>query len=270
MDSSKRWTAAVTLVGKNFVVVGSGQFYASACSDQAKRITKAHTRARIGAISEESGEKKFRCRSVHRKCTNHPQVFHSLDLHRPRTLRLKLHVQPYGGGRDRCGRARHSDLRGGSLRGRRCHAAARVSDRRHVARQLRRAGARRRSRDLFDADRNDAESAAASRQSSRRSRRLGSHQPLRRHRPHDALRADAGGGRLRRAFESGGDDAEPGGPHARPGAAARHRRARAADARRLAAEPLQLPSGRSPADVVAAGRSDRRPARGARRAAGSI
>ena len=38
-------------------------------------------------------------------------------------------------------------------RGRRGDAAARVSDRRHVARQLRRAGARRRSRHLLDADR---------------------------------------------------------------------------------------------------------------------
>ena len=82
---------------KNFVVVGSGQFYASACSDQAKRSHESAHRARIARDFRRARQKKnSSCRSMHRKLTNHPQVFHSLDLYRARTLRLKLHVQPYG------------------------------------------------------------------------------------------------------------------------------------------------------------------------------
>ena len=171
--------------------------------------------------------------------------------------------QPSAGGRGRrgCAGASRPRARPGA---RRCHAAAGFPERRHLARQLRRAGARGRPRDFLDADGDDAESAAAPRQPADRSRRLGSHQPLRGRRARLALRQDAGRRRLRRALESGGDDVEPGGAHARPGAAARDRRGGAADACRLAGEPLRLPQGGSAADAGDARRGDRRPARGAR------
>src|SRR6185295_17016305 len=62
-------------------VVGSATIlrFAERRSSEADR--ESATTARRGAVSEE--QKNLRCPSVHRKCTNHPQLFHSLDLHRP-------------------------------------------------------------------------------------------------------------------------------------------------------------------------------------------
>ena len=75
----------------------------------------------------------------------------------------------------------------------------------------------------------DAESAAASRESSRRPRRLGADQPLRRLRARRALRRDAGAKTTTpRSPNQVAQDAERGGAHRRPGAAAGDRRERAA------------------------------------------
>ena len=53
------------------------ELYASARCNQAKRPTKAHAQARPAGFQLQIVEKKFGCRLLHRKCTNHQQDFHS-------------------------------------------------------------------------------------------------------------------------------------------------------------------------------------------------
>ena len=72
--------------------------------------------------------------------------------------------------------------------------------------------------------------------------------------------ADPGRNRLRGALERRRVDAERGDVDGRAVAAAGDRAAGASDARRLAAEPFQLPRRRGPADAGHARRRDRRPA----------
>ena len=111
----------------------------------------------------------------------------------------------------------------------------------------------------------DAESAAAARQHSRRSRRLGAHDAVRRRRARGPLRRDAGGERLHRDQQLDRRRPQPGGVHSGSGAAAGGGRECPESARRVAAEPLQLSRRGDPADGVDAGRVDRRPARLGRR-----
>src|SRR5262245_8009057 len=106
---------------------------------------------------------------------------------------------------------------------RRRDAAARVLEGRELARQLRRAGARRGSRGVLDSHGGDAESAAASGELVRRAHRLGAHEPLRVERARDSLHRNAGRTRLRRAVEHDRGRAERGDAHDGSGAAARDR-----------------------------------------------
>src|SRR5438128_5668447 len=77
MDSSKRCTASVTVVGEMRLMMEARELYARAGGDQAKRRTKAHTEPHTRDFSNRARQKKFPCRVVNRLCTEHPQVFHS-------------------------------------------------------------------------------------------------------------------------------------------------------------------------------------------------
>ena len=173
----------VTVVGQMVVrLLGARsilRFEARAIKRSGSRKRMHSARSRSDFTTRARRKKISLVVSVHRKFTNHPQVFHSLDLASRAHTTLATSC-PAVGWRPRSPRSRWCFPAARRAPGaRRCHAAARFPERRHVARQLRRAGAGRRSRDFLDADGDDAESAAASRQPAARSRRLGSHQPLR-------------------------------------------------------------------------------------------
>src|SRR5262245_21520029 len=77
MDSAKRRTTLVTFASEHLFGWESHAFYAAVTVDQVKRLTKPHAQFGAAEISNAFAEKKFKCRSVHRQCTNRPQVFHT-------------------------------------------------------------------------------------------------------------------------------------------------------------------------------------------------
>jgi hypothetical protein len=54
--------------------------YAVARGKQAKRCAKARAHLRARDFSRRAAKKKFFWRIVHRKCTEHPQLFNTLAL----------------------------------------------------------------------------------------------------------------------------------------------------------------------------------------------
>ena len=166
---------------------------------------------------------------------------------------------------------RSPDVETASRRGRWRDDFPRVSHRRHLARQLRRARPRRRPHRLLDADhRGFRKSAAPSGEPGRRPRRLASHRAVRRcGTGREVLRGQRGSG-LR-----GSHRPDRGGPAARrrhhgSRPAACHRRKGAENPGRVAADPLQLQEAEIAADARHARRDRRRAAGAGRRESSSI
>ena len=209
---------------------------------------------------------------MHRPSTAFPQppfaAFVVLLLHHATSPACGLAGSAAGRGRSLsgpCGRPSSARRGDGSRRGRWRDDFPRVSHRRHLVRQLRRARPRRRPHRLLDADhRGVRKSAAPPREPVRRPRRLASHGAVRRcGTGREVLRGQRGSG-LRGSHRPG--RGRPRGRRRHHGSrpAAGHRRKGAENAGRVAADPLQLSRGRDPADARHA-RRDRRRAAGAER-----